>query len=134
MDERFRAAFSDSVNELSDRRPYDRVFPVIDEVSKEILGERFSLREDGKLFLCVNLVSLVVIPWERAEKQDFFASDQNRSLLRTDLGNIISLARASAELEDRSDISANALFQATAFFNEGVTVRGLKMWGPDADD
>lgn len=97
-----------------------------DTVKEVVEPQGLDLRADGMCFLLINLASMIITPWQEATAEKFPDVTNNVELLREDLRDILTAAAISAKRHGRVEISANVLFQATAFFGEGLTVRALK--------
>lgn len=131
MEDRFLEAFVKMNDRLMENRPYDWIFDVITTTAADSLGPKdMNLRADGAAYLASNIASMIVIPWERAEGSDFERDKDRLGLLREDVRRLLDVAALRAASEGRNDVSANMLLQATAFFGELLTIRGLRLWGP----
>lgn len=133
MDPKFLPSFAGIVGDLENSEPFDWIASLVREQAATYLHpNKVNLRDDGMVFLLVNIANLVVIPWERTMSQGFRSDYSNSDSLRKDVGYILSIGLLAAQVQNRDDVSANMLLNAVAALGEGLTIRSLQLWGPVA--
>jgi hypothetical protein len=127
MDSRFVPAFVNQIRILTANAPYDWISAMINDAITAVLHpSSMRLREDGTLFLLVNIAEMIVKPWQETEQRDFRST--HSGILFEDIRDILAEARAIASAESISDISANLLLNVTATRRGGKRTRGLDIW------
>jgi hypothetical protein len=131
MDAIYAPSFAAQLNELltvsPDGKVYNKIAGMVETADYKTMPQGL-LRVDGRFFLVLNLGAMIFIPWERAQKQDFFAFYS--AALQDDITDILAEAKLLASQWNAKGISANLLVTVTASRRGGQRTRGINIWGP----
>jgi hypothetical protein len=123
----FDAELNDLINVSPDKNVYSTIQAIVESADQNTTPSTM-LRSDATLFLVLNMGAMIVIPWQKAKKMDFFK--QYRSLLEEDAKDILTEAKQMASQQGLKEISSNLLVSVTATRRGGMRTRGINIWGP----
>ena len=128
MDQRFRPAFVEIIESLTENEPFQTLNVRLQEAERAILGAPRTLRDDARLFLLINIGYLIVKPWDATTHDPLLFNHGTE--LNDDVREILEEGNLLAEQRNESEISANLMLEVVAHRRRGVRTRGRNIWGP----
>jgi len=128
LDPIYNKPFEDLVQRAMADPRVGRVVRFIDDVVPTILSPPLTLRDDGRLFLGLNIAWLVTFPWEEVHPgQPFLA--QHARLLRSDLVTILQDAALFATRQGQSEVTSHMLLKSVDQNYGRLNILSFNMWG-----